>query len=908
MINRFSSRRSQIHEVFLNERLRHAQSYDRIAGYFSSSILEVAGEALESVVGPIRIVCNSDLDLRDVETARAAEMAIRQEWCAKVADKYGASGQPRFAKLYQYLQSGKLEVRVLPSSQFGLIHGKAGVVHLQNGACTAFMGSANETYSAWKLNYELVWEDDSPEAVQWVQEEFDQLWNHPKATKLTEFVIEDIGRIARRQVLSFEEWLNRKEPSGAVVESPVYRKEYGLWAHQKYFVQKAFDDHISGKGARYVLADMVGLGKTLQLALAAQLMALHGALPVLIIAPKTLIWQWQDEMQNLLDMPSAVWDGRQWVDEAGIKYPALGAQGIRKCPRKVGIVSQGLLTRKGETAQQLLQEHYECVVVDECHRARRRNLKKDGEQEAADPNNLMDFLLRLAPQTKNLLLATATPVQLYPIEAYDLLDILSRGNDHVLGNAFSVWRQPANRKRLLNFVLGRGNPPERLEEVWDWMRNPLPAAKENDQIFGALRRRMNLKDTDAVLEGSKINQISPMDKSRIERLSAEFFQQYNPFIRHIIRRTREFLESKIDAETNEPYLKPVKVELFGEDPQEAIPLPGYLEDAYQTAEEFCSTLGERMRSAGFMRTLLLRRIGSSIEAGKNTAIKILGDNDLQVVSEEEEEDYDEELEQAEIKQAGSHLSQSLTAKEQDILRKLVRQLEKHQDKDPKFFRLKSCLLQDKWLDLGSIIFSQYFDTVWYMAHQLTAELPTEPIGIYAGSNKSGILTGGRFLRVSKEEIKSRVQHGAIRVLFGTDSASEGLNLQRLGTLINLDLPWNPTRLEQRKGRIQRIGQIRDTVYVYNMRYRGSVEDRVHELLSSRLEQIKDLFGQIPDVLEDVWVEVAIGSKEKAREIIDAVPVQHPFEMKYNKIDSIDFERCSEVLNDIEKREALLKGW
>jgi superfamily II DNA/RNA helicase len=60
-----------------------------------------------------------------------------------------------------------------------------------------------------------------------------------------------------------------------------------------------------------------------------------------------------------------------------------------------------------------------------------------------------------------------------------------------------------------------------------------------------------------------------------------------------------------------------------------------------------------------------------------------------------------------------------------------------------------------------------------------------------------------------------VRTGEIRLLLGTDAASEGLNLQRLGTLINLDLPWNPTRLEQRKGRIQRIGQLKDTVHVKN---------------------------------------------------------------------------------------------
>ncbi len=68
---------------------------------------------------------------------------------------------------------------------------------------------------------------------------------------------------------------------------------------------------------------------------------------------------------------------------------------------------------------------------------------------------------------------------------------------------------------------------------------------------------------------------------------------------------------------------------------------------------------------------------------------------------------------------------------------------------------------------------------------------------------------GVFTSAPRDLIKERVRKGEIRVLIGTDAASEGLNLQRLGTLINLDLPWNPSRLEQRKGRIQRIGQLRE---------------------------------------------------------------------------------------------------
>jgi hypothetical protein len=148
----------------------------------------------------------------------------------------------------------------------------------------------------------------------------------------------------------------------------------------------------------------------------------------------------------------------------------------------------------------------------------------------------------------------------------------------------------------------------------------------------------------------------------------------------------------------------------------------------------------------------------------------------------------------------------------------------------------------------------------------------------------------------------------LRLLVGTDAASEGLNLQEIGTLINLDLPWNPTRLEQRKGRIQRIGQVREEVFVYNMRYRDSVEDRVHQLLSGRLQGIRDLFGQIPDTLEDVWVLTALRDEERALEIIDAVPERHPFELRYDRIQPIDWESCSLVLDSHDQLDVLMRGW
>ena len=277
-------------------------------------------------------------------------------------------------------------------------------------------------------------------------------------------------------------------------------------------------------------------------------------------------------------------------------------------------------------------------------------------------------------------------------------------------------------------------------------------------------------------------------------------------------------------------------------------------------------------------------MGSTIYAGMKTAETMLGswENDLEI------DDEDELLDNQSMK--------NLTIGERTILSAFIDALKTNQEHDPKYNVVLDYLRNQGWLKEGCIIFSQYFDSIDWLSQQLSKELRDEKIGIYAGGNKSGILLNGVLTSISRDNIKKMVKNDELRLILGTDAASEGINLQRLGTLINLDLPWNPTRLEQRKGRIQRIGQVRETVLVFNMRYRDSVEDRVHELLSDRLENIFQMFGQVPDVLEDVWVDVALGEFDRAKETIDAIPIQHPFEIRYNKIEQVSWEDCSVVLD------------
>lgn len=916
MINRYSSRLHRLDEAFLNNKLTNALNYDRIAGYFCSSILEVAGESIESVTGTVRVICNSGLSVEDVEVAAYAQR-MKQEWCSYEPEKKYTSpeGTGRLARLYRLLKSGKLQVRVIPDEAYGLMHGKAGVITYQDGLKTSFVGSINETKNAFKLNYEMVWEDNSPEAVQWVQNEFDFFWNNKYAVNLCDFVVDDINRIAKRTVVPLEKWRNEadNEIPAAAVEEPVFRREFGLWEHQKYFVELAFREHQKEGGARFLLADQVGLGKTIQLAMSAKLMALYGDKPILIIVPKTLLFQWQDEMKTLLDMPSAVWTGNGWQDENDYFYQADSARSIVKCPRRVGVVSQGLVARRTEAANYLLQKEYECVILDECHRARRRNPGKNPDKHRADQNYLLRFLNEITYKTKSMLLATATPVQVNTIEAYDLVNALSLPTKKIMGDIYSEW----NRKPqlMLDMVCGKIPIPESEITMWDIMRNPFPARSQNTFKINSLRDAMDVDDDTFVLsaESYQMSRRSIKDKIKTLYVTEEFVRNYNPYIRHIIRRTRDFLENTMNPATGETYLKKIKVELYGEDNEDAIPLEGYLRQAYEKAVEFCSLLSKRVKAGGFMSTLILKRIGSTIIAGENTAKKMLAwtEEGRQILMDEfdtsfeEDDDYEEE---SEVK--------ALTSDEVECLRELVKVLMMNHDSDPKYNHVLEILQKGvsedniPWKTRGCIIFSQYYDSAHYVAELLSKDIPDSVIGLYAGGDKSGWFFNGHFQKVTKDEIKAKVKERKIKILVGTDAASEGLNLQTLSTLINLDLPWNPTRLEQRKGRIQRIGQISDTIRIFNMRYKDSVEDKVHRVLSERLNDIYTMFGQIPDTLEDVWIDMAMNNEAKALERIDAIPEQNPFTLKYETIPPVteNWDDCTVVLDKQDKMNQLMRGW
>jgi len=290
-----------------------------------------------------------------------------------------------------------------------------------------------------------------------------------------------------------------------------------------------------------------------------------------------------------------------------------------------------------------------------------------------------------------------------------------------------------------------------------------------------------------------------------------------------------------------------------------------------------------------MKTLLLQRICSSFASGRSTAEKMLRREVL------EDEEQAKRIEEA--------LS-ALTPNEAGYLRTIVDELSRPEARDPKLAAVRYFLTEHRtggknWLEHGCIVFSQYYDTAYFVAAELAKLLPGEPVGVYAGAGKSGLFRGDDFASVEREDIKAAVKKREIRLLVATDAACEGLNLQTLGTLINVDLPWNPSRLEQRLGRIKRLGQARRTVDMLNLVYHETQDEKIYQVLSRRMKDRYDIFGGLPDTIEDEWIETVETLEEMMDEYIHLrKKARDVFEMRYQETIDPDRDRwelCSRVL-------------
>jgi hypothetical protein len=100
-------------------------------------------------------------------------------------------------------------------------------------------------------------------------------------------------------------------------------------------------------------------------------------------------------------------------------------------------------------------------------------------------------------------------------------------------------------------------------------------------------------------------------------------------------------------------------------------------------------------------------------------------------------------------------------------------------------------------------------------------------------------------------VKRRFREGSAKILLCTDAAAEGLNFQFCGALVNYDMPWNPMRVEQRIGRIDRLGQRHPFVRIVNLHYRDTVETDVYIALRKRIGLFQSVVGRLQPILAEL---------------------------------------------------------
>ena len=221
-----------------------------------------------------------------------------------------------------------------------------------------------------------------------------------------------------------------------------------------------------------------------------------------------------------------------------------------------------------------------------------------------------------------------------------------------------------------------------------------------------------------------------------------------------------------------------------------------------------------------------------------------------------------------------------------------------------------------------IVFTQYKDTMHFVRRELRWKYG-ENIACYSGDGGEMYDEDADTWRnVGKERVKREFadDDGEVDILVCTDSASEGLNLQECGALINYDLPWNPMRVEQRIGRIDRIGQRYDEVIILNYSYEDTVESDIYDRLDDRIGLFEYVVGDMQPILSGVGSKIRQATMEQGakpgteeyrnleRDIEGKIEEQQQEDDPIELRDSLAHLDSEAPLRDQVIREARLDAW
>jgi hypothetical protein len=905
-------------ELFYVPALACAVRYDRSTGFFSANALALAARGVHGLVmnrGKMRLLVGCTLDNDEIEAIERG-YDLRQKVQEKLAQ---IDLTPPNEKVRQGLEllawmiaAGHLDVKIAvpvdskgkPVKLGGIYHEKVGVLEDTAGNVLSFSGSINETEAGWIHNREsfhvhCTWLGGREnEHVQIEVDAFKKLWeDQAHSTRVYEF-----PEAARQKLLAFlprdDHFITPpKPPKRPAVEEPGFKltpsearrivwtfirlaprlwngsrvgqatSAVEPWPHQV----RIFDRFLKRWPNQLLIADEVGLGKCISAGLILRQLWLAGrAGRILVMVPKAVLPQWQNELYEKFNLNVPAYDGGKLVRRPvhGLPGPWEKSVGRTTWHREPFVMCSSQLMRRRDRVDELLAaEDWDLVVLDESHHARRRSA---GNPKDERPNALLKLMRQVRPKTKALLLLTATPMQVHPVEVYDLLDLLGLP---------PKWKRSA-QDFCRYFELAAGNPGETdmrfLAEMFRDMEGAFGQVQESEleRFSPGLSRVARQR----ILKGLRDKSGIPLKKLGGEDRAAclRLLQRVSP-IRHLMaRQTRDLLRKYHEQgllKQSVPRRRVIDV------PVEMTPAEQNLYEAVEDyiSETYNKAAPDKRTAIGFVMTIYRTRLASSFRALQQTLndrlARLREGAGAEAGSERREMEWEEdaaadELSREEVMdsaEADELSDQALGAEEASEIDRLLRMIARV-GANTKARKLVE-KLKDAFADGydSAIVFTQYTDTMEFLKEHLAAELPGLPIGTYSGPGAERRDAGGTWVSVPKEQIKRDLKAKRIRLLVATDSASEGLNLQACGVLANFDLPWNPMKVEQRIGRIDRIGQQRPEVRILNFVYERTVEADIYFALRRRIHLFEGVVGKLQPILSRLpqrFEQVVLEPKER----------------------------------------------
>jgi len=856
---------------------------------------------LVSSGGRIRLLVGCTLGEKEIEAVKKGEdlaVALAQQTSQELRNLENPHQLEALEMLSWMIAKGNLELRVAvpcnddrtPIHDDTIFHEKTGIIEDSEGSILTFEGSVNETFQGWTQNFESFsvhysWKPGHDEYIESTEEAFAKKWRGNAKRLITV----DVPTAVRDDLFKFlpkENNLPQRlkkaqhtptevKPSNANVppvplldrrhivwdyihaapqfSSNGYRvaeetAAVELWPHQI----RAFDRMRRRTPTRLLIADEVGLGKTIQAGiLIRHLWLTKPDARILILAPKAVVSQWQIELREKFNLLVPIYDGRQFTWYPSIALQCSQTETVNRekwSTQPIVITSSHLMRRRDRLGEIQNAGNWDLIVVDEAHHARRRGMIGSSDRR---PNQMLQLLSLLPGKSEALVFLTATPMQVSPTEVYDLLNVLGLP---------SAWSEAVFLKYY--DVLGASSPSNGDLAFAAKMFRNLEAAFEEiepthlDRIFDGVtqtKRRRVMK----ALRDPSIPKI-PTLTSDERKLLSHVLKAHSPVSVLISRHTRRLLrmyyeQGKIATRIAQRSVKDIFIEMTSEERGVYDQLEQYITSTFNAADP------NKRTAVGFVLTVYRKRVASSFYALRETLAKRVkkldvAEKKLQIFFQDED-----------IPEDGFTLpdtGETITSEDTDAQADLVAAVHEEQADIHTLLASASDIERDTkvsklliHLDLlrragyrQTMVFTQYTDSL-DMLRDIVADETSRKVICFSGRGGGGRDKHGYWHVVGREKGKKRFRGFC-------------------GSLINYDMPWNPMKVEQRIGRIDRLGQKHEEIRIINLHYADTVEADVYRALSERILDFENFVGRLQPILSKIGETInelaLVGTSQRER--------------------------------------------